>query len=454
MHPALRPLLTVCVLLAACDSPAAVPSAGRTPAGPDTPTVAPPTPGTPLAWVADNAHVVHSVTLDGSFGDLAPLRNAIGDARIVMLGEQTHGDGTTFLAKARLIAFLHREMGFDVLAWESGMYDMDRTWQQILADVDVHTATRRGTHGVWGGSEQVRPTLAYVAGTRNAGRVLEMAGFDVPLSGTVAEDSLAIHLAQFAREIRSPVVDDPAWAPAMVTLRNVAAGGWALVKPPPQEQETLLRILGTLRTHATAAGGRRALWWAQVLESLDACARMMWARPTGGGTSREADIIREDQMARNLVWLANHHWRGRKIIVWAHTAHISRNLPALRSMNGTVQGVPGLRPMGEQVHAALGNEMYALGFTAARGSYGLGTVAQQLQPPLAGSLEAHLDQLRMGYAFIDFRNRGAGGEWLQDVVTRALRYNDLRGDWPRVLDGMFYTREMVPSVLIPNTGPQ
>ena len=39
-------------------------------------------------------------------------------------------------------------------------------------------------------------------------------------------------------------------------------------------------------------------------------------------------------------------------------------------------------------------------------------------------------------------------------MTRALRYNDLRGDWPRVLDGMFYTREMLPSALIPNTGPR
>jgi erythromycin esterase len=403
--------------------------------------------------VYDNAHVVHSVALDGSFGDLAPLRNAIGDARVVMLGEQTHGDGTTFLAKARLIAFLHREMGFDVLAWESGMYDMDRTWRQILAGVDVHTATRRGTHGIWGWSEQVHPTLAYVAGTLNGGRVLEMAGFDVPLSGTVAEDSLAIHLTQFAREIRSPVVDDSAWAPALVTLRNVASGRGGFVKPSNAEQQALLRILATLRTHATAAGGRRALWWAQVLESLDACARMIWARPAGGGTTPEADIIREDQMSQNLVWLANHHWRGRKIIVWAHTAHISRNLPALRSMNGTVQGVPGLRPMGEQVHAVLGNDMYALGFTAARGTYGLGTVAQPLPPPVEGSLEAHLDQLGMSYAFIDFRNRGAGGEWLQDAVTRALRYNDLRGDWPGVLDGMFYTREMVPNAYIPNTGP-
>lgn len=445
MRPALRPLLAVCTLLAACDSPSAsrpqeepLPLDSLSDRGPD--------PSTPLGWVARNAHVVRSISVTGDFGDLGPLRNAIGDARVVMLGEQSHSDGTTFLAKARLVAFLHQEMGFDVLAWESGIYDMDRSWQRIVAGADVHAATRAGVYPIWGISEQVRPTLDYVASTLERGRPLEMAGFDVPLTGAVADDSLPLHVAQFAREIGSPVVNDPAWGPAMATLRSVGNGRGRFTRPSAADQEALLRVLATLRTHASAAGGRRALWWAQVLESLHAAARMLWAWPMVGGSTPEIDILREDQMSRNLLWLANEHYRGRKIIVWAASSHVARNLPALRSLAGTVQGVPGLRRMGEQVHAVLGSEMYALGFTAARGSWGSPSMPTALQPPLQGSLEAHLDQLGMAYAFIDFRNPAPGGEWLKDALARPFTYTYLRGDWPRVLDGMFYTREMVPSV--------
>ena len=65
------------------------------------------------------------------FSDLLPLKQEIGNARIVMLGEQTHGEGETMSAKIRLIKFLHREMGFDVLAFESSIFEVDVTRRQF-----------------------------------------------------------------------------------------------------------------------------------------------------------------------------------------------------------------------------------------------------------------------------------------------------------------------------------
>lgn len=65
-----------------------------------------------VRWLAENASPVRSIAPeDEDFSDLAPLAAALGDARVVMLGEATHGDGETFRAKARLVRFLHRELG-------------------------------------------------------------------------------------------------------------------------------------------------------------------------------------------------------------------------------------------------------------------------------------------------------------------------------------------------------
>ena len=44
----------------------------------------------------------------------------------MQLGESGHGVREFNLAKVRLIRFLHEEMGFDVLAFESGLFEC---WQ-------------------------------------------------------------------------------------------------------------------------------------------------------------------------------------------------------------------------------------------------------------------------------------------------------------------------------------
>src|SRR5579864_1991081 len=55
-----------------------------------------------IAWLKSHAAQLRSIDpADADFADLEPIRRAIGEARIVMLGEQSHGDGATFRAKTR-----------------------------------------------------------------------------------------------------------------------------------------------------------------------------------------------------------------------------------------------------------------------------------------------------------------------------------------------------------------
>ena len=47
----------------------------------------------------------------------------LGRRRLVLLGEHSHGDGVGFAIKSRLTRFLHRRHGFDVVAFEAGIFD-------------------------------------------------------------------------------------------------------------------------------------------------------------------------------------------------------------------------------------------------------------------------------------------------------------------------------------------
>ena len=88
-------------------------------------------------WIEQNAIRINAgAGEDWSARDSERLIAAIGDARIVLLGEPSHGAGTAFAAKVRLVKLLHERLGFDVLAWESGLIDLERTEASLRGDLD------------------------------------------------------------------------------------------------------------------------------------------------------------------------------------------------------------------------------------------------------------------------------------------------------------------------------
>ena len=71
------------------------------------------------AWLRENAIPFDTTDPNSDFEDLMPLKPLIGDARIVALGEATHGTHEFFEMKHRMLRFLVEEMGFNIFAMEA-----------------------------------------------------------------------------------------------------------------------------------------------------------------------------------------------------------------------------------------------------------------------------------------------------------------------------------------------
>jgi len=409
---------------------------------------APPVPTDPVEWLASQAIPVASVDPGNrDFSDLEPLREVIGDARVVMLGEQSHGDGTVFLTKTRLIEFLHQEMGFDVLAFESGLFDMRKAWEAMAQGRDPREAFSTGVFGIWARSAQLQPLIAYLGEVASSDRPLELAGFDSQFTAPGSRVAFVADLEAFLEVEGSSLPADPRWPGFRATLTGLVDGSHFTVKPPEEEKERFREIMTELREWvgegATAEPGSQRRFWSQMLKSAEAQAEGTWQMDMENMTV-ESVRFRDEQMGENLVWLANDWYRGRKIIVWAATFHNVRNIGKIDSRMPDLDYTKAMT-MGHRVWEALGEEVYNLGFTAYEGAAApwAADSAETLAVPTEGSLEDLMARAGLQNAIIDFRGAGPALSWLsKPLISRPLGYAEMEADWTTILDGMFFNRVM------------
>ena len=77
-----------------------------------------------INWLSDknNRIDIRSLTSE-NFEDIKCLKQYLTGKNLVQLGESSHSTKEYNLIKVRLIKFLHEEMGFDVIAFESGFFE-------------------------------------------------------------------------------------------------------------------------------------------------------------------------------------------------------------------------------------------------------------------------------------------------------------------------------------------
>jgi erythromycin esterase len=406
--------------------------------------------GPRVAWLEKHAVRLRSIEpCDEDFADLEPLVSLIGDARIVQLGEQSHGDGASFHAKTRLIEFLHQRMGFDVLAFESGLYDCRKAWERFRAGDDPLAAAQQGIFGIWTQSFEVRPLLEYLSRTARTPRPLELCGFDCQLTARGSRDSLLAELGAFLAATDPGLIETDTWKVARETVQGLMSNEHRFSAPQRKSGRAALEAFRESLASPSVArvhSPRDAAFWRQMLTSLTEQLEVHWSRQEKAERRAEDNNRRDAQMARNLIWLADSHYPDRKIIVWAATFHIMRNAPNLTRIvgGGTYEQTV---PMGHPVREHFGERVYTLGFAAYEGERGRPwTAAYPLAPPGKDTFEDLCARAGLENAVVDFRSAGKDGEWLRrPLVARPLGYSPMRGDWTTVLDGMVFTRRMTPT---------
>ncbi len=424
-----------------CGRDPSTPATSPSPAAAARP-VPPPVPDAWAAWVEANHFPVRSVSAtDTDFTDLQFLRTVIGARSLVQIGESSHGVGEFDSVKVRLIRFLHEEMGFDVIAFESGLYECFRADEQA-SRLDAATTMRNSIFGVWH-AEETLPLFEYLRTTKATGRPLTLAGFDTQFSPSARSDRAA-DLAPLIAAI-DPLLAEEARALdlELVRLASIPLDTARTEIAPKVEQ-------------MTASYQRIAEWIDHQLPRLERAfpdrplypqvmAQAMRMAPyevrclATGAAGTDYGNIRDQGMAENVSFLIRRLYPGSKIVTWAHNYHVQHDATELSAAN---------RNMGSYLVQRHRAELYTVGLFMYWGRAANNDRTQySITAPTPNSLEALMGRATPPASFVDLLGQtpSDGTAWMfQPITSKSSGQWDQSQSHRRQYDGILFVDEVHP----------
>jgi len=363
---------------------------------------------------------ITAVRAGSGFTDLAPLAAVVAKARVVGLGECTHGTHEVFQLKHRLLEYLVTQQGFTTLALE-----VDYGYAETLNDYlqtgagDSLTVHQAVGFDVWDTTEFWEMVKWMRAYNQEHATKIRYVGLDMQNP----EPNL-LRLEHFATQRADTVLGR--------RVRELRATYAALDKASAATKLRLVRLSDELVQHLQAVAAPAAIQQhGQVLRQ-----RAGYAQAANG------ILFRDQAMATNLAWLLQQE-PAAKVVVWAHNIHIQHD-----------KSYP---LMGQYIAKQLGPAYVAVGFATGHGTasvFNSDGSAQPLvlAPPLPDSFEAWLDQATPPNYFLPLSRLAASDKWL----TKSRKFRNIGFNVPpggaevqfmaypplsKAFDALFYLHE-------------
>lgn len=290
--------------------------------------------------------------------DLAPLLKRIGDARVVLLGEASHGTSEFYRLRARITQALIEQKGFSFVAIEGDWPDaarIDHYVRHAEYPPSEWTAFARFPTWMWR-NEEVRSFVDWLRDHNShldQGKRVAFHGLDLySLFNSIR--SILDYLEQIDPETAE--VARQRYGCLTPWQRDPAAYGHAAMTERYQTCEhdviTMLKeLLGKQQAYAEHDGER----FLDVVQNARLVANAERYYRTMYYGSRNSWNLRDNHMFKTLESLLLHHGTQSKAIVWAHNSHVGNAQATEMSLRGEFN-------IGQLCREYFGDDVYSIGF--------------------------------------------------------------------------------------------
>lgn len=140
-------------------------------------------------WVRKHAVSLQTPEAGHGFTDMQPLKKMIGKARIVSLGEATHGSREFFQLKHRMLEFLATEMGFTIFSIEANMPEAYRLNDYVLNGNGDPAKLIKGMYFWTWNTQEVLDMVLWMREFNKSGKGrVQFTGFDMQTPDVAADN--------------------------------------------------------------------------------------------------------------------------------------------------------------------------------------------------------------------------------------------------------------------------
>ena len=354
-----------------------------------------------ISWLRKHLVPITTVEAENGFNDLLPLKEAIGDAHIVALGENTHGTSEVFKMKHRLIEFLFTEMDFDIFSIEANMPEAYRLNDYVLGGAGDQRQLLSGMYFWTWDTQEVLDLIQWMRKINQEGeKKIQFTGFDMQFY-PVALDNLIDYV-----DGRKPVLKTKVDSLSSMMKRlpfdrygkQISDNDISICK------DLCSSIISQLKyIKYNNIDDKTELDW--TLQNTRVIQQFLELRRLNENSFEH----RDRSMADNVSWILEHN-PDSKIVLWAHNGHINYK-------NGT---------MGKFLSTRYKEDYYALGFLSGSGTYtavnrNVGVVSDNiLAESEPGSVEYNLRKSGVPIFFLDFsavNEHDPDSQWLNSLLN-------------------------------------
>jgi prolyl oligopeptidase len=423
-----------------------------------------------LDWAGQNLHPIESVGPNARLSDLEPLRDMIGNAAVVSLGEGLHGGAEPLEFRNLLFRFLVEKMGFNGIAIESGIVEGFTVSKYVLGEPgDLKTVVSRGFTDGFDKLPQeaslVQWMRAYNDDPKHA-RKIHFYGLDVSASDGQSQlplrealrylDAVDADAATSLRNRLSPIIsrlafsrfDDSPYPHLTQAERDLVTGTIA-------DMISLFEIRQAQYTAATSDRAYQLAYQTAIAaRQVDTYVRQVpvgWSPKDGVlstiGTGAAADRIKTD----NVRWIRQQLGEDGKLLVFAHRDHIATAPLTLHFPPDNPFNLPPtiVYPplMGSYLKPLYGKRLVTIGNLLAED---LSQCKTKRARAASGTLEALMSELNKPFFVLDLRTAPPKvAAWLAQLHTLyGLNFADAL-EVGKSFDIIFFSKTVTPAAPCP-----